>query len=233
MKPDGCKRACLVAKGFSQVEGVDFNKIFSPVVRFETVRLMLALATLENWHIESLDVCSTYLYGKLTEEIYMKQPKGFRVPGQEDKVLCLLRALYDLKQAGLAWWETLNESMKELGFEHLKSDAGIFLYQKKGTNIVVAVIYVDDALFCGPTKAIVDEIKGLFMKKWECRDLGPATSFLNMWIKHNGCKILIDQCSYLEKVLECFRMQNARTALTPLPQGYYPSKHLGLVDPTL
>ena len=101
----------------------------------------------------------------------MKQPKGFRVSGQEHKVLHLLRALYSLKQAGLAWWETLNESMKELRFKHLKSNAGIFLYQKKDMNIVVAIVYVDDALFCGPTKAIVDEIKGLFMKKWECREI--------------------------------------------------------------
>ena len=85
----------------------------------------------------------------------------------------------------------------------------------------------------GPIKAIVDEIKGLFMKKWECRDLGPATSFLNMQVKHKGCKILIDQCLYLEKVLECFGMQNAKIAPIPLPQGYYSSKHLGSVDPEL
>ena len=123
--------------------------------------------------------------------------------------------------------------MKELRFECLKSDAGIFLYWKKGTNIVVAVIYVDDALFYGPTKAIVDEIKSLFMKRWECRDLGPAISFLNMWIKFDGHKILIDQCLYLEKVLEHFGMQNAKIAPTPLPQGYYPSKHLGSVDSEL
>ena len=143
MKPDGYKHACLVAKGFSQVKGIDFDKIFAPVVRFETVQLMLAFTTLENWHIESLNVHSSYLYGKLTKEIYIKQSKGFRVPGQEHKVLHLLHALYGLKQAGLAWWETHNESMKELGFECLKSNAGIFLYQKKGTNIVVAVIYSD------------------------------------------------------------------------------------------
>ena len=114
MKPDDHKCAYLVAKGFSQVEGVDFDNIFSPVVRFETVRLMLALAALENWHIESLDIHSTYLYGKLIKENYMKQPKGLRVPGQEHKVLHLLHALCSLKQAGLTWWETLNESMKEL-----------------------------------------------------------------------------------------------------------------------
>ena len=233
VKPNDCKCACLVAKGFSQVKDVDFDTIFSPVVRFETVWLMLALATLENWHIKSLSVHSTHLYGKLTKEIYIKQSEGFRVPGQEHKVLHLLHALYGLKQAGLTWWETLNEFMKELRFEHLKSNAGIFLYWKKGTNIVVAVIYVDDTLFCGSIKAIVDEIKGLFIKKWECKDLGPAISFINMQIKCKGHKILIDQCPYLEKVLEHFGMQNSRTAPTPLPQCYYPSKHLGSVDPEL
>ena len=128
VKTDGCKHVRLVAKGFSQVEGIDFNQIFSPVVRFETVHLMLALSALQKWHIEALDIQSAYLYGKLKEEIYMKQPEGSRVPGQEHFVLCLLRALYGLKQAGLAWWETLNESMKDLGFECLKSDAGIFLF---------------------------------------------------------------------------------------------------------
>ena len=141
IKPDGRKRACLVAKGFSQVEGIDFDQVFSPVVRFETVRLMLALASIENWHIEGIDVRSAYLYGKLNEEIYMKQPKGFAVKGEEHKVLCLKRALYGLKQAGLAWWETLNESMKDLRFERLKSDAGIFLYRKKGTAVVIALLF--------------------------------------------------------------------------------------------
>ena len=202
IKPNGHKCARLVAKGFSQVEGIDFDHIFSPVVRFETVQLILALAALENWHIKALNVWNTYLYGKLREEIYMKQLQGFSVPGQEHKVLCLLHALYGLKQAVLAWWETLNKSMKELGFEHLKSDASIFLFWKKGTNIVVAVVYVDDSLFCGPTKAIVKEVKDTFMCKWECRDLGPAKEFLHMRICQDGSKIMIDQCAYLEKVLE-------------------------------
>ena len=93
---------------------------------------MLALATLEEWHMEALDVKSAYLYGKLNEEIYMEQPKGFKVPGKEFKVLQLLCILYSLKQAGLAWWNKLNESMPELGFERLKSEPGIFLYKKKG-----------------------------------------------------------------------------------------------------
>jgi len=120
------------------------------------------------------------LYGKLDKEIYMEQPEGFAAPGQEHKVLCLWRALYGLKQASLAWWHTLNESLKELGFERLKSEAGIFFYKKKGTNIVIGIIYVDDALFCGPNKAVVDAIKAQFMRKWECRDLGEPNEFLRM-----------------------------------------------------
>ena len=126
---------------------------------------MLALAALENWYITGLNVQSAYLYGKLDKEIYMEQPEGFAVPGQECKVLCLWRALYGLKQAGLAWWRTRNKSLKELGFKHLKSKAGIFFYRKEGTNVVIGIIYVDDALFCGPNKAIVDPIKLQFMHK--------------------------------------------------------------------
>jgi hypothetical protein len=80
-KSNGCLKARLVAQGFSQVEGIDYNAVFCPVVRFETVRIMLALASIENWYITSLDVCNAYLYGILDKEIYMKQPKGFNIKG--------------------------------------------------------------------------------------------------------------------------------------------------------
>ena len=94
IKQDSRKKARLIAKGFSQVEGIDFNEIFSPVVHFETVRLMLALSSLEDWYIEALDVKMAFLYRKLDEEIYMHQPEGFKQKGQENKVLRLHRALY-------------------------------------------------------------------------------------------------------------------------------------------
>ena len=98
----------------------------------------------------------------------MEQLEGFAASGQEHKVLRLWCALDGLKQASLVWWHTLNESLKELGFEHLKSEAGIFFYKKKGTNIVIGIIYVDDTLFCDSNKAVVDAIKAQFMHKWEC-----------------------------------------------------------------
>ena len=77
IKSDGRKRSRLVARGYSQVEGVDYDELFSPVVRYETVRVLLALAALEDWELEALDVKTAFLYGKLDEEIYMEQPEGF------------------------------------------------------------------------------------------------------------------------------------------------------------
>ncbi|KAJ8456408.1 hypothetical protein ONZ51_g12144 [Trametes cubensis] len=143
----------------------------------------------------------------------MEQPEGFAAKGQEHKVLRLLRALYGLKQAGLAWWRTLNESMKELGFKHLVSDAGIFIFRDEDGGMVIVIVYVDDALFCGQNKALVNKMKAKFMEKWECRDLG--------------------ECAYLEKVLLRCGMQNAKPAPTPLPAGYHPEPNNKPVDPIL
>jgi Reverse transcriptase (RNA-dependent DNA polymerase) len=117
VKTDGRKKAQLVAKGFSQVEGIDFNDIFSPVVRYETVRLILVLAALENWHISSVDVKTAFLYGELDEELYMEQPEGFKIPGKEHLVLRLKHAIYGLRQAALQWWKALDKSMAKLGFK--------------------------------------------------------------------------------------------------------------------
>ena len=94
VKSNSCKWAHLVVKEFSQVEGLDFNQIFSPAVHYETVCLMLALAALENWHIKAIDIWSACLYGKLNMEIFMEQLEGFKIPRSENKVLHLKKALY-------------------------------------------------------------------------------------------------------------------------------------------
>ena len=101
-KADGYFCACLVAKGFTQIEGVDFNETFSPVIRFESLQLLLVLAILENWEIHQMDIKSVFLHGNLDEEIYMKQPQGFVIAGSEHLVCQLQKALYGLKQASQA-----------------------------------------------------------------------------------------------------------------------------------
>ena len=144
-KSDGRKKARLVAKGFTQVYGIDFEETFSLVAWFETVCILLALAALEDWDIESLDVKTAYLYGELDEEIYMEQPEGYVKKGQGEKVCRLLKSLYGLKQSALQWNKELHKSLLTLGFTRTCSDAGVY-YKFEKADIVIVIIYVDDVV---------------------------------------------------------------------------------------
>src|SRR5580693_5502403 len=230
LKSDGCKKARLVVKGFSQIEGADYNEIFSLVVWFETVQMMIALAALRKWHIQGLDIKTAFLYGELDEELYMEQPEGFKVKGQEGKVMHLKHTIYGLKQVALAWWKALDKSMAQLGFTCLLSDSGIFINKDKS---IVTIVYVDDVLFLGPNKKDLLHAKEEFMKKWECRDLGKAKEFLHMCIQRKNGRIYLDQTAYLQKVLQRFKLQNANPVHTPLPEGYQPSPNTSPADPSL
>src|SRR5258707_1575654 len=205
VKTDGRKRGRLVAKGFSQIPGIDFEETFSPVARFETVRLLLALSALEDWEIQALDVKTAFLYGELDEELYMEQPEGFIIKGQETKVYRLKKALYGLKQASLAWNKQADKSLKAIGFERCLSDTGVYI-QIKNDNTLVVVLYVDDVLFLGNNKTLLMEKKNAFMKKWECRDLGNISEYLKMQIVRDRKKkkLVVDQISYARKVVEQF-----------------------------
>ena len=125
---------------------------------------MLALSLLKDWHVQGLNIWNAFLYGKLDEEIYMEQPEGFKVKGQENEVLCLCHALYSLKQAALAWRKELAKSIKGLGFKCLSSDAGLFVH-KTDRELIMAVVYVDDVMFFGPDYKLVIKKKQKFMDK--------------------------------------------------------------------
>ena len=116
--------------------------------------------------------------------------------------------------------------MKTLGFSHLNSDAGIYVCQE-GTEIIIAVVYVDDAMFLGRNKDAINRKKAFFMAKWECQDLGDVTEFLRMQVKRNGLDVIIDQVDYLKKVLDRFQMTNAKATLTPLPSNWDPRENQG------
>lgn len=232
-KTDGRMKARLVAKGFSQVEGIDYNDIFSPVVRYETVRLMVSLAALKQWHMRSVDVKTAFLYGKLDEELYMEQPEGFIRKGQERKVMRLKRAIYGLKQAALQWWRALDKSMAAMGFRRTTSDSGIFVLNAPNRPRVIVIVYVDDAIFMGADERAVNLSKASFMKAWECRDLGNTEEFLRMKIHRYKNTIALEQKDYLKKVLARFNMTNAKSVPTPLPSGYMPMPNAGPVNELL
>ena len=135
VKSDGRHKARFVAKGFTQIYGIDFEETFSPVARFKSVRLLLSIAALEDWKIEALDVKTAFLFGDLDEEIYLEQPEGFVKKGMENKVCRLRKAIYGLKQVTLQWNKALHQSLLEMGFVHTLSDPGIYVHFH-GQNII-------------------------------------------------------------------------------------------------
>ena len=117
-----------MAKGFTQIPGIDYDETFFSVACFESLRLLLALATLEDWEIHQLDVKSASLNSMLDKEIYMEQPQGFIIPGQEHKVCRLKKAIYGLKQASRAWNQQFHGVLTKLGFTWMFADAGVYVY---------------------------------------------------------------------------------------------------------
>jgi len=152
----------------------------------------------------------------------MEQPQGFKVPGNEHKVLRLKKAIYGLKQAACAWWHELDRSLKALGFSRLYADAGIFVAKHADGTMVIILVYVDDIILTGPNTTLVVSKKKLFMDKWECRDLGECREFLRMRIEYRGGKTYLDRVPYLEKILKRFGMADTKAAQTPLPTSYKP-----------
>src|SRR5205807_10495289 len=141
-KADGRFRVCLVAKGFMQIQGIDYDETFSPVARFESLRLLLALAALEDWEIHQMDVKSAFFHGLLDKEIYMEQPKGFIAPDQESKVCLLKKAIYGLKQASRAWNQQFHGVLSDLGFTRTHSDAGVYIYHRTDREgILIIILY--------------------------------------------------------------------------------------------
>jgi hypothetical protein len=120
-------KAHLVVKGFEQMEGIDFNEVFSPVVRHTSIRFMLAIVALFDLELQQLDVKTAFLHGDLDEEIYMTQPEGFSAPGQEHLVCHLQKSLYGLKQAPRQWYKRFDSFMLAHGYSQSNYDHCIYL----------------------------------------------------------------------------------------------------------
>ncbi|CAA7062305.1 unnamed protein product [Microthlaspi erraticum] len=148
-------KARLVARGFSQEYGVDYLETFAPVSRHDTIRVILALAAQKKWRLYQMDVKSAFLNGELEEEIYVAQPPGFVVEGEEDKVLLLRKALYGLKQAPRAWYGRIDSYFLQSGFQRSMNDAALYV-MKKDKDVLIVSLYVDDLVITGSSSQLIE-----------------------------------------------------------------------------
>lgn len=221
-------KARLVAQGFSQKPGTDFdtNGTFAPVMRFETFRTMTALASIHNWTMFQLDVKSAYLNGHLDEEIFMRQP-----PGYEDgtgRVCKLKRALYGLKQAGNVWNREFDSAMANLGFTATRSDPCCYI-RRTGDVLAILLVWVDDIIGYTSSPAEATTITKELRSKFDINDIGQPGMLLGMKIHKDDDSgtITLSQSHYIDSMLVRFGLQDANSVTTPLDMNI----NLDSIDP--
>jgi len=232
-KPIGCKwifkkklkvdgtidkfKARLVAQGFRQKPGIDYFDTYAPVARISTIRLLITLAAINNLVIHQMDVKTAFLNGDLEEEIYMKQPEGFVVEGQEDKVCKLVKSLYGLKQAPKQWHQKFDEVVLSNGFKLNNSDKCVYSkFDDNGQGVIIC-LYVDDMLIFGTSMSKVDMTKEFLRSKFSMKDLGEADIILGIRVKKEQGKLILSQSHYIEKVLKKFNVSENLTFLYSTP----------------
>ncbi|GJU42573.1 retrovirus-related pol polyprotein from transposon TNT 1-94 [Tanacetum coccineum] len=215
-------KARLVAQGYSQEEGINYDETFAPVARMKSIRIFLAFATYMNFKVYQMDVKSAFLNGKLKEEVYVKQPPGFESSEFPDYVCKLDKALYGLKQAPRAWYETLSTFLIQSKFTRGRIGNTLFIYKSKGDVLLVRV-YLDDIIFGSTSYKLCKQFEKPMTKKFEMSMMGELTYFLGLQIKQDDKVISICQEQYTRNLLKKYEISDSSLVKTPM----VPSNNLG------
>ncbi|KAJ4729013.1 Retrovirus-related Pol polyprotein from transposon TNT 1-94 [Melia azedarach] len=192
-------KARVVARGFTQREGVDYNEIFSPVVRHTSIRVLLAIVAHQDLELEQLDVKTAFLHGELEEEIYITQPDGFQVPGKEDYVCKLKKSLYGLKQSPRQWYKRFDSYMIEIGYTRSPYDCCVYYSKATNGSLIYLVLYVDDMLIAAENKSDVQKLKDLLSVEFEMKDLD-TPSAANAYLSVAFAPKSVEEKEYMSRV---------------------------------
>ncbi|VVA37944.1 PREDICTED: Retrovirus-related Pol poly from transposon, partial [Prunus dulcis] len=228
-------KARLVAQGFSQEYGLDYEETFSPVVRHTTVRLILGLAVNFQWELRQLDVKNAFLHGELQEDVFMKQPQGFVDSQYPNHVCKLQKSLYGLKQAPRAWNAKFTGYLPTLGFSVSHSDPSLFV-KKTEVAVVILLLYVDDIIITGSDPSLVTSVIQALSEVFELKDLGKLKYFLGLEVQyHSEGKIFVNQAKYARDLIKKASMETCKPCSTPSKPHHQVLKDEGtlLSSPTL
>lgn len=208
-------RARLVAKGFTQVKGLDYNETFSPVVRYSTIRLLFALSVQLDLKINHLDVPTAFLNGYLNECVYMEIPENSNFVNCKNKVLKLKKAVYGLKQSAREWNKRVEVTLLNLGYKKSAYEPCLFTKYNGNFKIFIA-LFVDDFFVFYNCDNTFNTLKNVLQCEYKIKDLGQLKQCLGMRVKHNNNCISIDQEEFVNKILNRFNMMDCKTSETPM-----------------
>ncbi|GJU88855.1 putative ribonuclease H-like domain-containing protein [Tanacetum coccineum] len=205
----------LVAKGYKQEEGIDFEESFSPVARLEAVRMFIAYAAHKNITIFQMDVKTAFLNGPLKEEVYVSQPEGFIDPEFPDHIYRLKKALYGLKQAPRAWYDKLYYFLIEHGFTKGIIDPTLFT-RRHEEDILLVQVYVDDIIFGSTNPNFSKCFANLMKRNFEMSMMGELKFFLGLQVHQCPCGIFISQSQYAIELLKKHSLDECVSMSTPM-----------------
>nr|GEU39781.1 retrovirus-related Pol polyprotein from transposon TNT 1-94 [Tanacetum cinerariifolium] len=208
-------KARLVACGYRQEEGIDFEESFALVARLEAIRIFLVYAAHKNMVIYQMDVKTTFLNGNLREEVYVSQPDGFVVPDNPNHVYKLKKALYGLKQAPRAWYDMLSSFLISQDFSKGLVDPTLFIY-RNDNNLLLVQIYVDDIIFAASTPELCDIFAKIMCSKFKMSMMGKILFFLGLQIFQSPRGIFINQSKYAIESLKKYSFESCDLVDTPM-----------------
>ena len=213
-------KARLVAKGFTQKEGIDYTETFSPVSKKDSFRVIMALVAHFDMELHQMDVKTAFLNGDLEEEVYMKQPEGFSSSNGENLVCKLKKSIYGLKQASRQWYLKFHSVISSFGFEENIMDQCIY-HKVSGSKICYLILYMDDILLASNDKGLLHEVKQFLSKKFDMKNMGETSYVIGIKIHRDRarCVLGLSQDTYLNKVLERFRMKDCSPSVAPIVKG--------------
>jgi len=204
----------LVAKGYNQIEGLDFLDTFSPVAKLTTRRLLLALAATQNWTLKQLDVNNAFLHGDLDEEIYMQLPQDFHTSSL-NLVCRLKKSLHGLKQAGRQWYAKLSNFLLSHNYKIPTADHSLFL-KHDGKHTTTLLVYVDDIILTWNNPMEISAITSLLHNFFHIKNLGDLNYFLGIEVTRNATGIHLSQHKYVLDLLKDTGMLGCSPTPTPM-----------------
>ncbi|CAN1334246.1 Retrovirus-related Pol polyprotein from transposon TNT 1-94 [Linum perenne] len=208
-------KARLVAQGYCQQEGIDFDETFAPVARLEAIWILCAFASHLKFTLYQMDVKSAFLNGFFKEEVFVRQPPGFEDPHSPTFVFKLKKALYGLRQASRAWYDRLTSFLLSQQFKRGQVDNTLFI-KTESSDILLVQIYVDDIIFGSTSSSLRQKFADLMTKSFEMSMMGEMKFFLGLQVQQLSSGIFIHQTNYTQNLLTKFSFDRAKSASTPM-----------------